>query len=110
MTFRLIGSLRQPAKVSTCSVAMLQHYRGHFRSTALSQSRFSVGLRGERTYNLGQIEGIISNGVEDEVLESVDNVEQLLAQRGHGAGGCVAVCGRVVAPCEPYNLLLRPTD
>jgi hypothetical protein len=39
-----------------------------------------------RTYNLGQIEGIISNGVEDQILQPVDDVEELLAQRRHCAG------------------------
>ncbi len=38
------------------------------------------------TYNLGQIERIIANSVEDKVLEPVDDVEELLAQRRHNAG------------------------
>jgi len=41
------------------------------------------------TYNLGQIKGIIPDGVEDQILQTVDNVEQLLTQRGHGAGRCI---------------------
>jgi hypothetical protein len=38
------------------------------------------------TYNLGQIERVIADGVENEVLEPVDDVEELLAQRRHNAG------------------------
>jgi hypothetical protein len=47
-----------------------------------------------RTYNLGQIEGIISNRVEDQILQPVDDVEELLAQRRH----CAGVCVRYFAP------------
>ena len=39
-----------------------------------------------RTYNLGQIEGIISNSVEDQILQRVDDIEELLAHRRHCAG------------------------
>ena len=46
-------------------------------------------------YNLRQIQRIISNGVEDEILKPIDDVEQLLAQRRHGAGDCVR---RLVPP------------
>src|SRR5690242_19141487 len=38
------------------------------------------------TYNLGQVKRVIADGVEDQVLEPVDNVEELLAQRRHNAG------------------------
>jgi hypothetical protein len=41
------------------------------------------------TYNLGQVEGVIADGVENKVLEPVDDVEELLAQRRHNAGGRV---------------------
>jgi hypothetical protein len=44
----------------------------------------------DHTYNLGQVQGVISNGVEHEILQPVDHVEELLAQRSHGVGG---VCG-----------------
>jgi hypothetical protein len=44
---------------------------------------------GGATYNLGQVEGVIADGVENEVLEPVDDVEELLAQRRHNAGGRV---------------------
>lgn len=41
------------------------------------------------TYNLGQVQGIISYRVENEILQPVDHVEELLAQRSHGVGGCL---------------------
>jgi hypothetical protein len=48
--------------------------------------------QGGATYNLWQIQGVISDCVEDEILQAIDDVEQLLAQRSHGAGRvfCVA--------------------
>jgi hypothetical protein len=46
------------------------------------------GQRGH-TYNLRQVQRIISNSVENEVLQPVDHVEELLAQRSHGVGGGV---------------------
>jgi hypothetical protein len=52
------------------------------------------------TYNLGQVEGIISNSVENEVLEPVDNVEELLSQRSHGAGGCVFALLPTAIACD----------
>jgi hypothetical protein len=48
-----------------------------------------------QAYNLWQIQGIISNGIENEILEPVDNVEELFTQRRHG-GGCGGV--RLGAP------------
>jgi hypothetical protein len=39
-------------------------------------------------YNLGQIQGIIADGVENKILELVDNVQQVLAQRSHSCRGC----------------------
>ena len=63
---------------------------------ALSSRAFSSVCRcitgasaGGATYNLGQVKGIIADGVEDKVLEPVDDVEELLAQRRHDAGGRV---------------------
>jgi hypothetical protein len=44
------------------------------------------------TYNLGQVQGIISDGVENEILQPVDHVEELLAQRSHGAGRVCVLC------------------
>lgn len=41
------------------------------------------------TYNLRQVQRVISNSVENEILEPVDDVEQLLTQRSHVVGGCV---------------------
>jgi hypothetical protein len=41
------------------------------------------------TYNLRQVQGIISNSVENKILQPVDHVEELLAQRSHGVGGAV---------------------
>lgn len=38
-----------------------------------------------QAYNLRQIEGIIADGIEDEILKAVDDIEQLLTQRRHGA-------------------------
>lgn len=38
------------------------------------------------TYNLGQVEGVISDSIENKVLEPVHNIEELLTQRRHNAG------------------------
>jgi hypothetical protein len=38
-----------------------------------------------KTYNLRQVERVIADGVEDEVLKAVDDIEQLLTQRRHRA-------------------------
>jgi hypothetical protein len=38
------------------------------------------------TYNLGEIEGVIANGVEDQVLQLVDGDEQILTESCHGGG------------------------
>lgn len=35
------------------------------------------------TYDLWQVQGVISDSIENEVLEFVDNVEKILAQRSH---------------------------
>lgn len=43
-------------------------------------------LGGRSTYNLGQVEGIISNRVENKILQPVYNVQQLFAQGRHGDG------------------------
>jgi hypothetical protein len=51
---------------------------GHPAPVALRQ-------QSRTTYNLRQVEGVISDGVENQVLEPVDNVEQLLTQRRHDA-------------------------
>lgn len=48
-------------------------------------STASSGMGGH-TYNLRQIQRVISNGVENQILQPVDDVEQFLAQRRHGAG------------------------
>lgn len=42
-----------------------------------------------QTYNLRQIERVVANSVEDKVLQPVDDVEELLAQRSHV---CVLRC------------------
>lgn len=39
------------------------------------------------TYNLGQVERVIADGVEDEILEFVDGPKQVVAQRGHDRTG-----------------------
>lgn len=46
-------------------------------------------LGGRATYNLGQVEGIIANRVEDEILQPIHNVEELFAQGRHGVDGLV---------------------
>ena len=51
---------------------------------------FCAYQHGGATYNLRQIQRVIPDGVEDEILQAIDDVEQLLAQRSHGVGGCVA--------------------
>jgi hypothetical protein len=60
---------------------------GALKPTFLSATAWTSGAR--HTYNLRQVQGIISNRVENEVLEPVDNVEELLTQRSHGVGGWV---------------------
>lgn len=70
----------------------LQHLRAIF---ALLPSLAGV----EWAYNLRQIQRIISNSVEDEILKSVDDVEQFLAQRRHGAGRRV----RCLAPPDGFG-------
>lgn len=37
------------------------------------------------TYNLGKVERIIADGVEDEVLQLVDRVKQIIAEGSHRA-------------------------
>lgn len=63
MTFQRIGILRQPY-------------------LAVS---FNAGAKkvGRRAYNLGQVEGIVADCVEDQILKLVDNVQQILTQRSH---------------------------
>jgi hypothetical protein len=41
-------------------------------------------------YNLGQVQRVIANGIENQVLELVDGGEQVLAEGGHdfGCGWC----------------------
>lgn len=75
MTFRTIVILRRPGPVS----AKIQHADAH----VLHSARAPPGEG--QTYNLRQIEGVIADGVEDEILEAVDDIEQLLTQRRHGA-------------------------
>ena len=42
--------------------------------------------RGGEDYNLWQIQGVVANGVEDQVLELVDGAEQILAESCHCDG------------------------
>ena len=42
------------------------------------------------TYNLGQIQRVIANSVEDQVLQLVDGREQVLAESCHDDGVCPA--------------------
>lgn len=42
--------------------------------------------RGGEDYNLWQIQGVVANGVEDEILELVDGAEQILAESCHCDG------------------------
>lgn len=37
-------------------------------------------------YNLGQVERVVANGVEDQVLQLVDGRQQVIAECSHGAG------------------------
>lgn len=57
--------------------------RGHRHGGQRFCAAQCLGRRG--TYDLGQVEGVIADGVEHQVLQPVDDVEQLLAQRSHGA-------------------------
>lgn len=43
------------------------------------------------TYNLRKIQGVVADGVEYEILKSVDDRQKLLAQRGHARGGVEGV-------------------
>jgi len=63
---------------------------------------FCAYQHGGATYNLRQIQRVIPDGVEDEILQAIDDVEQLLAQRSHGAG-CV-LCGAPNGPGCPQTV------
>lgn len=39
-----------------------------------------------RTYNLRQVQRIVSDGVEDQILQFVDDSQQILAERSHFGG------------------------
>lgn len=48
---------------------------------------------GQGAYDLWQVQGVVANGVEDEVLKLVDGDEQILAEGSHDCGWA----GRVYA-------------
>lgn len=48
-------------------------------------------VMGGRMYNLGQIERVVANGVEDQVLQLVDGRQQVVAEGSHGAGSLVVL-------------------
>jgi hypothetical protein len=45
-----------------------------------------VVVVGGVAYNLREIEGVIANGVEDQVLQLIDGPQQVVAERSHGSG------------------------
>lgn len=53
------------------------------RSNDNSPSQKSESSLPDQTHNLGQIQGIIPNGIEDQILKLVHCHEQILAQRCH---------------------------
>ena len=77
----MIASLLLPSRALVC--AYLTTYR-------------------EEAYNLGKIERIVADGVEDQILELVDHVQQLLSQRCHVCG--VPMGMPCLACCCPFNL------
>jgi hypothetical protein len=86
---RLSGRLRAYDNLQR-SVMPSSHAVAHSSRTFSSVSCCSAcASAGGATYNLGEIERVIADGVENEVLEPVDDVEELLAQRRHNAGGRV---------------------
>lgn len=50
-----------------------------------------VGHSVGQTYNLWQVQRIISNSVEYQVLKPVHDAEELISQRGHVEGWCAAM-------------------
>lgn len=67
-------------------------------------------------YNLGQVKGIVADGVEDEILQLVDDTQKILSERRHGAEvagyarlrGCWP--GRVRACCWVALVALAPAN
>jgi hypothetical protein len=56
------------------------------------------------TYNLGKIKRVITNGIEDKILELVDYSKQILAERSH----CdVKMPKRIVSGCAEKGSRLR---
>ncbi len=53
----------------------------------MSFTRTGVGRKSGRAYNLGQIERVVADGVEDEILQLVDGAEQVVAEGSHGDEG-----------------------
>lgn len=51
-----------------------------------SQSKAFLGESSRGTYNLWQIQGIVPNGVENQVLQLVHYAKQILSQGSHGRG------------------------
>lgn len=58
----------------------------------------AAGAQVGQTYNLGKVERVISDSIENKVLQPVDNVEELLTQRSHGADGAGAGAVSCAAP------------
>jgi hypothetical protein len=55
----------------------------------------SHGWQQMGTYDLGEVEGVVPDSVEDEVLQLVDNVQQVFAQGRHD--GVLYAMGRPTA-------------
>jgi len=89
----MIVILRQPARVST---ARAEPCGRLLTPTFPAATAYTRGV----TYNLGQVEGVISNGVENKILQPVDNVEELLSQRSHGVGGGVVALRSTAIACD----------
>lgn len=49
---------------------------------------------GEWAHNLREVERIVADGIEDQILQLVDDVEQVLTERRHGEPYACVVGGR----------------
>lgn len=59
--------------------------------TCVSAWLYIRGQEDGAAYNLRKIKGVVSDGVEDEILKPVDHRQKLLSQGRHAPGGSEAV-------------------
>ena len=89
MIFLKTESLQQPGRVSIETSRSLQRIVAERFAGLAAVAAAAQCLGGRATYDLGQVEGIISNRVENEILQSIHNVEELFAQGRHSVDGLV---------------------